>query len=153
MTVTINHIAKEAEVSHATVSRVLNNSGYVKDETREKVLKVIKELNYTPSAIARSLSTNKTNTIGVIVPDINNLFFGDIIKGITEIADKNNLNIILCDTDEDKDKELKAINVLKQQRIQGLIITPTFYKNSPNDENLNALKALGIPIILIDGHV
>jgi LacI family transcriptional regulator len=153
MTVTINHIAKEAKVSHATVSRVLNNSGYVKDETREKVLKVINELNYTPSAIARSLSTNKTNTIGVIVPDINNLFFGDIIKGITEIADKNNLNIILCDTDEDKDKELKAINVLKQQRIQGLIITPTFYKNSPSDENLNALKALGIPIILIDGHV
>ena len=153
MAVTINDIAVKVGVSHATVSRVLNNSGYVKDETREKVLKVIKDLNYTPSAIARSLSTSKTNTIGVIVPDINNLFFGEIIKGITEIADEHNLNIILCDTDEDKDKELKAINVLKQQRIQGLIITPTFYKDSSNSENLNALKNLGIPIILIDGHV
>lgn len=153
MTVTINHIAKEAKVSHATVSRVLNNSGYVKDETREIVLKVIKELNYTPSAIARSLSTSKTNTIGVITPDINNLFFGDIIKGISEIADENNLNIILFDTDEDKSKELKAINVLKQQRIQGLIITPTFNRDSSSDENLIALKNLGIPIILIDGHV
>lgn len=153
MTVTINDIAEKVGVSHATISRVLNNSGYVKDETREKVLKAIKELNYTPSAIARSLSTSKTNTIGVIVPDINNLFFGDIIKGITEIADEHSLNIILCDTDEDKDKELKAINVLKEQRIQGLIITPTFYKNSGNSENLNTLRNLGIPIILIDGHV
>jgi LacI family transcriptional regulator len=153
MTVTIRDIAEKVGVSHATVSRVLNNSGYVKDETRDKVLNVIKELNYTPSAIARSLSRSKTNTIGVIVPDINNMFFGDIIKGITEIADANNLNIILCDTDEDNDKELKAINVLKEQRIQGLIITPTFYKDYGNSENLDTLKKLGIPIILIDGHV
>ena len=153
MAVTINDIAVKVGVSHATVSRVLNNSGYVKDETRKKILKVIKDLNYTPSAIARSLSTSKTNTIGVIVPDINNLFFGEIIKGITEIADEHNLNIILCDTDEDKDKELKAINVLKEQRIQGLLITPTFYKNIGKCENLNTLKNLGIPIILIDGHV
>ena len=153
MAVTISDIAKEAKVSHATVSRVLNSSGYVKDETRKRVLEVIKDLNYTPSAIARSLSTSKTNTIGVIIPDINNLFFGEIVKGITEVADENNLNIIFCDTDEDKDKELKAINVLKEQRIQGLIITPTFYKKTSNGENLNTLKNLGIPIILIDGHV
>jgi len=153
MSVTIKDIAQKARVSHATVSRVLNNSGYVKDETREKVNKVIKDMNYTPSAIARSLSRSKTNTIGVIVPDINNLFFGEIIKGITEIADAHNLNIILCDTDENKDKELKAISVLKGQRIQGLIITPTCFKEEGNKENINALKKLGIPIILIDGHV
>jgi LacI family transcriptional regulator len=153
MAVTISDIAKGAKVSHATVSRVLNSSGYVKDETRKRVLEVIKDLNYTPSAIARSLSTSRTSTIGVIIPDINNLFFGEIVKGITEIADLHNLNIILCDTDEDKDKELRAINVLKEQRIQGLIITPTFYKKAGNCENLNTLKNLGIPIILIDGHV
>lgn len=75
MTVTISDIAKEANVSQTTVSRVLNNSGYVKDETRKKVLKVMKDLNYSPSAIARSLSTKKTNIIGVIVPDIKNSFF------------------------------------------------------------------------------
>ncbi|MGH4051790.1 MAG: LacI family DNA-binding transcriptional regulator [Clostridium sp.] len=153
MSVTINDIAKAAKVSHATISRVLNNSGYVKDETRKRVQKIIKDLNYTPSAIARSLSRSKTNTIGVIIPDINNPFFGEIIKGITQIADKHNLNIILCDTDDDKDKELRAINVLKQQRIQGLLITTTIYKEPGNKENLNALKNLGIPIILIDGHV
>ncbi|MBU3110593.1 LacI family DNA-binding transcriptional regulator [Clostridium lacusfryxellense] len=153
MSVTINDIAKEAKVSHATISRVLNNSGYVKDETRKRIQKIIKDLNYTPSAIARSLSRSKTNTIGVIIPDINNPFFGEIIKGITQIADQHNLNIILCDTDDDKDKELKAINVLKQQRIQGLLITTSIYKDPNNNENLIALKNLGIPVILIDGHV
>lgn len=74
MAITIYDIAKQSGVSRATVSRVINNSGYVKEETREKVLKAIKELNYTPSAIARSLSTNKTNTIGVVVPEINDPF-------------------------------------------------------------------------------
>jgi len=153
MAVTINDIAQKARVSHATISRVLNNSGYVKDETREKIIKIMKEMNYTPSAIARSLSRSKTNTIGIIVPDINNLFFGEIIKGITQIADQHGLNIILCDTDENKDKELKAINILKEQRIQGLLITPTVYNESGNRENLSVLKNFGIPIILIDGHV
>ena len=107
MAITIKDIAKKAQVSRTTVSRVLNDSGYVKEETRKKVMDVIKELNYTPSAIARSLSTSKTNTIGIIVPEINNPFFGEIIKGISQIADENNLNIILCNTDDKRDKELK----------------------------------------------
>ncbi|MCY6371038.1 LacI family DNA-binding transcriptional regulator [Clostridium ganghwense] len=153
MSVTISDIAKTAGVSPATVSRVLNNSGYVKQETREKILKIIKELNYTPSAIARSLSTNKTNTIGVIVPDINNPFFGEVIKGISEIADKHDLNIILCDTDESMQKELKALKLLKEQRIQGIIITPTSVEDDFNSEYLSTLENLGIPIVLVDGHV
>lgn len=153
MSATINDIAKTAGVSRTTVSRVLNNSGYVKEETKKKVLKVIKELHYTPSAIARSLSTNKTNTIGVIVPEINDPFFGDIIKGISEIADEYNLNIILCNTDEDMDKELRALKLLKEQRIQGILITPTFGEDEFNSEYLNTIENFGIPIILIDGHV
>lgn len=153
MAVTINDIAKAAGVSRATVSRVLNDSGYVKDETRQKILKAIKELNYTPSAIARSLSTSKTNTIGVIVPEINNPFFGEIIKGISQIADEHNLNIILCDTDENMEKELKALKLLKEQRIQGIIITPTSAENEFNSEYLRTLENFGIPIILVDGHV
>lgn len=153
MSVTINDIAKAAGVSPATVSRVLNSSGYVKEETRQKILKVIKELNYTPSAIARSLSTSKTNTIGVIVPDVNNPFFGEVIKGISEIADMHDLNIILCDTDESMDKELKALKLLKEQRIQGILITPTSVEDDFNSEYLSTLENLGIPIVLVDGHV
>ncbi|WP_432408048.1 LacI family DNA-binding transcriptional regulator [Wukongibacter sp. M2B1] len=153
MAVTINDIAKAAGVSRTTVSRVLNDSGYVKEETREKIEKAIRELNYTPSAIARSLSTNKTNTIGVIVPEINNPFFGEIIKGIGQVADEHNLNIILCNTDDNREKELKALKVLKGQRILGIIITPTFPEDKFNSEYLNTLENLGIPVVLIDGHV
>lgn len=153
MAVTINDIAKAAGVSRTTVSRVLNDSGYVKEETREKILKAINELNYTPSAIARSLSTNKTNTIGVIVPEINNPFFGEIIKGISSVADEHNLNIILFNTDDSREKELKALQLLKGQRIQGIIITPTYPEDKFNSEYLNTLENLGIPVVLIDGHV
>lgn len=153
MAVTISDIAKTAGVSLATVSRVLNDSGYVKDETRERVLGVIKELNYTPSAIARSLSKNKTNTIGVIVPEITNPFFGEVIKGISQVADENGLNIILCDTDESKEKELRALKVLTEQRIQGIIITPTSAEDEFNSEYLKTLENMGTPIVLVDGHV
>mgnify|MGYP000943205472 FL=1 len=90
MPVTISDIAKKAKVSQSTVSRVLNGSGYVKEETKNRIEAVIKELNYTPSAIARSLSKRETNAIGVIVPDITNSYFGEVIKGISQVADKNN---------------------------------------------------------------
>jgi LacI family transcriptional regulator len=153
VTVTISHIAKEAGVSQATVSRVLNDSSYVKEETKEKVLKVINELNYVPSAIARSLSTSKTNTIGVIIPDINNSLFGEIIKGISEVADMHNLNIILCDADEKIEKELKALKFLKEQRIQGIIIIPTSVEDEFNGEYVSILESMGIPIVLLEGHV
>ncbi|SKC37631.1 LacI family DNA-binding transcriptional regulator [Maledivibacter halophilus] len=153
MAVTINDIAKAAGVSRTTVSRVLNDSGYVKKETREKILKSIQQLNYTPSAIARSLSTNKTNTIGVIIPEINNSFFGEIIKGISQVADEHNLNLILFNTDDSKAKELKALKLLKEQRIQGIMITLTYPEDGVNSEYLNTLKNLDIPVVLIDGHV
>ena len=153
MAVTINDIAKEAKVSLATVSRVLNDSGYVKDETRKRVLDVIEKFNYTPSAIARSLSKNVTSTIGVVVPDITNPFFGEVIKGISEVAERNNLNIILCDSNENMDKELKSIKTLREQRIRGLIISPTSVENDVNSEYLKALNNLRIPVILVDGHL
>lgn len=153
MAVTIKDIANEAGVSRATVSRVLNNSGYVKEETREKVLEVMKQYNYTPSAIARSLSTKKTNTIGVIVPQIGDPFFGDVIKGISEVATKNDLNIFLCNTDDDAIKELKFLEVIQEQRIQGIIITPTLAKDHKNKNFLRKLNELGIQIILIDGFI
>ncbi|MGG5463169.1 LacI family DNA-binding transcriptional regulator [Clostridium sp. B9] len=153
MSITINNIAKEAGVSLATVSRVINNSGYVKEETREKVMRVINKYNYTPSAIARSLSKNITNTIGVIVPDITNPFFGAIIKGISDVAEAHDLNLILCDSDESIDKEIKSIKTLKEQRIRGIIICPTSVENDLNSEYLKAITSLGIPVVLVDGSL
>ena len=113
--ITITDVAKKSGVSLATVSRVLNNSGYVKDETRERVLNVIKDTNYSPSAIARSLSKNKTNTIGVIVPDITNSYFGEIIKGL-DIIDKITALKVNKDGNPDKDVWMK-LNVLAPEEV------------------------------------
>ena len=153
MTITISDIAKKANVSSATVSRVLNSSGYVKDETKKRIQDVIKEMNYTPSAIARSLSKSETNTIGVIVPDITNSYFGEIIKGISEIAEKNNLNIILFNTDNYLEKEIRALNVLKEQRIKGIIMTPGFGEEKFNDDYIKTISNLNIPIVLVSADV
>ncbi len=153
MSATINDIAGKAGVSLTTVSRVLNDSGYVKKETKIRVLKAIEELNYTPSAIARSLSKSKTNTIGVLIPEINNQFYGEVIKGISQVADECGLNIILCNTDENIQKELKALKLLKEQRIRGIIIAPTSVEDDQNGEYLKTIEQLGIPVVLLDGHV
>jgi LacI family transcriptional regulator len=151
--ITITDIAKKSGVSLATVSRVLNNSGYVKDSTREKILTVIKETNYTPSAIARSLSKNETNTIGIIVPDITNSYFGEIIKGISEVAEESDLNIILFNTDNNIEKEIKALDVLKAQRIKGVIMTPNFGDDELNSQYVNKLENLDIPLVLVAADV
>ncbi|WP_297423089.1 LacI family DNA-binding transcriptional regulator [Clostridium sp.] len=153
MPVTISDIAKRAKVSPATVSRVLNSSGYVKEDTKQRILAAIKEMNYTPSAIARSLSKSETNTIGVIVPDITNAYFGEIIKGISEIAEKNDLNIILYNTDNFLEKEIRALNLLKEQRIKGVIMTPGFGAEQFNEKYMKTINNLNIPIILVSADV
>ena len=152
MAVTISDIAKKAGVSSATVSRVLNDSGYVKQSTREKIEAAIKEMNFTPSAIARSLSKNETNTIGVIVPDITNSYFGEVIKGISEVAEANNLNIILFNTDNYLEKEVRALNVLKEQRLKGIIMTPGFGEEN-NKEYIETINNLNIPIVLVSADL
>ncbi len=153
MPATISDVARRAKVSLATVSRVLNNSGYVKEETKQRILAAIKEMNYTPSAIARSLSKSETNTIGVIVPDITNAYFGEIIKGISEIAEKNNLNIILFNTDNYLNKEVRALNLLKEQRIKGVIMTPGFGEEKFNETYIKTINNLDIPIILVAADI
>lgn len=153
MAATISDIAKAAGVSLATVSRVLNNSGYVKEETKEKILKAIKDYNYTPSAIARSLSKKQTNTIGVIVPDITNPFYGEMIRGITKVAEEHGLNILLWDSHESVEREIKSIQALREHRIRGILITPTSSEDDRNAECIKNLENLGIPVVLIDGHL
>jgi len=147
MAVTINDIAAKSGVSSATVSRVLNNSGYVKVETKEKILHVIKELNYVPSEIARGLSKNETDTIGVIVPDITNQYFGEMIKGISEVAEENGLNVIFFNTDNDINKELKALKEVKKYRIKGVIATPGFGQG--HKAVIKPLEDMNVPIILV----
>lgn len=153
MAVTIDDIAKKAGVSSATISRVLNNSSYVKDETKEKVLKVIEEMNYVPSAIARSLSRRETSTIGIIVPDITNPYFGEIIKGISKIAEEVGLNIILFNTNNDIKSELKALDEVKKHRLKGVIMTPGFGDTKFENVFIDTIKSTSMPIILVSADL
>lgn len=153
MEITIKDIAKHAGVSPATVSRVMNNTANVSESTKKKVLAAVEKYNYSPNIFAKALSRNESNTIGVVVPDITNPFFGEVIKGIVELVDKNNLIMILCDTGEDSKKEEDHLINLKSQRLKGLIITPTSDSNEFNSHYLSLLEDMGIPIILIDRDV
>lgn len=144
----INDIAKIAGVSSMTVSRVINNSGAVGKKTREKIEKIIKENNYFPSAIARNLSSKQSNTIGIIISDIENPFFASIIKGVNSINDTKNLNTILYNTNSEIEKESKAIDIMIEQRVRGCIIcVASSFKSNKNIQKLVDKK---VPFILID---
>ena len=146
----ISEIAKLAGVSKATVSRILNNSEHVSDETREKVLRIIHENNYEPSSLAKGLTKNENSTIGVIIPEIDNEFFSAVLSGIKEVVDQHNLSMICCDTNNNTNREAKALRTLSQQRVRGVIITPA---EEGNEELRKALQTLKIPIVVLDRHI
>ena len=131
---------------------MLNDSGYVKEETRVRVLAVMEELNYSPSAIARSLSNKRSNTIGVVVPDINNPFFAEMIKGVTRVADEEGYRLLLVDSDENNEKEQLALQALKEQRIEGLLIvaTPAKEKKEFGTSSLDAFPSISRSFYLTD---
>ncbi|WP_219834164.1 LacI family DNA-binding transcriptional regulator [Paenibacillus sp. R14(2021)] len=118
----IKDVAKLAGVSVTTVSRVLNGEKYVKDDLKAKVNRAIDELGYAPSHIARSLVRNKTNLIGVIVPDLTSSFYATILSSIEEVASANDYNLLVCNISENIDKELKYLNVFQEMRVEGIII-------------------------------
>lgn len=155
ITLTINDIAKKAGVSRSTVSRVLNNSGYVSEKTRKAVEKVIKEYEYLPSTAARNLSRKDSNTIGVVIPEADNEFFSEILKGISQVVDEHQMTLIFCDTDNNTEKQEKALNMLKGQRVKGLILTPVNdYSDEESARRLRKqLDSLGVPIVLLDRPV
>lgn len=121
--ITIRDIAKIAGVSVATVSRVLNNPEKVSDKTRKKIEKIIKEYKFIPNQLAKNFYTNSSNIIAVFVYDIANPFFVKLIKEMTRIAFDNDYTIIVCNTDNDEERELRYINYLKGLRVSGIIIT------------------------------
>jgi LacI family transcriptional regulator len=149
----IKDIAQKTGVSLTTVSRVLNNSGYVKKETRELVLKAAEELGLSYSFAPKRFSKHKNEIIGVVIPDISNPFFGEVIKGISKVADNEKLNFILCDTDEDVDKEISYLEMLKEHKIMGLIITPATDQDEFNRNYLVQMDNMGVPIVLLDRDI
>jgi LacI family transcriptional regulator len=149
----IRDIARKAGVSSATVSRVINESGYVKEETKRKVLEAIEEADYVPNAIARSLSIRDSSSIGVIVPDIANEFFSGIISGIGERAANNQYNIVLFDTGELSEREHQCLTMAESQRLSGLLITPVSELNEVTRDKLIQFENKGIPVVLVDRNI
>lgn len=149
---TISDIAKKSGYAKATVSRVINKSGYVKEETKEKILKVMKELDYTPSATARNLSFKNSNTVGIVFPEISTPFGIGIIEGAGRVIDENNLVMTVCNTDVTAEGDIRALKLLRKQRVCGvLFVSAVEYGNDPKSmEVKQLLKELKAPIILVD---
>ncbi|WP_088103258.1 LacI family DNA-binding transcriptional regulator [Halalkalibacter urbisdiaboli] len=120
---TIEDVAKLAGLSRSTVSRVINNHPYVTDRKKQLVYKAMKELEYYPNSSAQRLRKQRTDTIAVLVPRLTNPFFPFLIEGMEAIAVKNNLQLLICQTQQDKAKELNFLNLLKTKQVDGLIFT------------------------------
>jgi len=120
--ITMDDVARKAQVSIMTVSRVINNKDEVSPATRRRVLKIIDSLGYRPSGIARGLATKRTAALGVVVPDIANPFFAGIVRGAENHAYADGYSVFLCNTNEDPARELAVLHSLEEKRIDGLIL-------------------------------
>jgi LacI family transcriptional regulator len=120
--VTMSDVAREAGVSLMTVSRVVNDKGEISAATRQRVLDVIEKLNYRPSSIARGLVTQRTGTLGLVVPDISNPFFSDVARGAEQEAYAEGYNVFLCNTEEDTQRELAVLQSLEEKRVDGVVL-------------------------------
>lgn len=147
MAVTIKDIAKKAQLSPATVSRVVGNYGYVSEETRSKVLTAIEELGYRPNAIARSMVKRATTTIGLVVTDITNPFFAHLARGVEDVTWAQGYTSILANTDEDPEREQAIIRVLREKQVDGLIVVPA---SSRSATHLSEMAGQGTALVLVD---
>lgn len=150
MKVTIVEVAKQANVSVATVSRVINGNYPVKEETKENVLKVVKELGYTPNAQARDLIKQTSSNIGVVVPSISNMFFPQVINGLEEYLNKSKYSLFLCTTNGDKLKERDRINELISRNVAGIIVIDPTVQNSKSKFFNDIAKS--VPIVFVNGY-
>lgn len=151
MDLTIDEIARLAGVGKATVSRVINNSGYVKQTTREKVERVMRENAYMPSAVARSLVRSQSDIVALIIPQIENDFYAEIIKGISSVLDENDYILMICNTDDHEKKDLRAIKMMGRQRVAGLIYTPSASILQWRKDKLKELLSwIKVPFVLFD---
>lgn len=146
MNPTIRDVAKAAGVGLGTVSRVLNNSGYVRPETRERVLQTCEELGFVPNQVARSLVRRLTATVGLIVPDITNPFFPSITRGVEDAASDGGYTVFLCNADNDPAMEAVDVRKLRERWVDGIIFVGT----TDRRELVSGLLADGVPVVVTD---
>jgi LacI family transcriptional regulator len=147
--VTIKDIALHAGVSITTVSHVVNGTRFVSETARVRVNDAITALKYVPSALARSLKNNRTHTIGMMIPNCSNPFFAELIRGIEDTCFAADFNVILCNSDDDANKQRKYIRVLTEKQVDGLII----FSSGGDTELSHLLREIEMPRILLDREV
>lgn len=148
--VTIYDIAKKANVSPMTVSRVINNSPSIKESTRLKVEEVIRELEYVPNKQARSLTSKETKLVSLVIPDISNPFFTNIARGAEDKAQQLGYQLILGNTDENHDKEARYMNMLMSTGVDGVMLVPA---GDDSAANVKKLVKRRIPFVFVDRSV
>jgi LacI family transcriptional regulator len=140
--ITIADVAQEASVSMMTVSRVINHKDGVSETTAQRIWEIINRLGYRPSGLARGLASNKTRTLGLVVPDIGNPFFSDIALGLEHSAYIHAYNVFLCNTDEDPQREADVLQSLEEKRVDGLVICSSRLDDATLVENLSRFPAV-----------
>ncbi|MDY7039757.1 MAG: LacI family DNA-binding transcriptional regulator [Chloroflexota bacterium] len=148
MAVSIKDIAREAGVSHSTVSRALTDSPLVKDETKQRIHQLAREMGYSPSAIARGLVTKRTQTIGLVVTTVSDPFVAEVVRGIEETALDHGYNILLCNSNAQPQRELAAVSTLREKRVDGIIVSASRVGNL----YLPMLAETGVPIVLVNNE-
>ncbi|NLZ54132.1 MAG: LacI family transcriptional regulator [Thermoanaerobacteraceae bacterium] len=143
--ITIKDVAKRAGVSASTVSRALSGKIPVSEETKKKVMKAVKELNYQPNVFAQGLKDGKSKTLGLLIPNVRDLIFPSAILGIEDTANKYGYTVVLCNTDEDIEREKFYINSLRKRLIDGFIISTA----RPGHKHLLELKTEGFPMVFL----
>lgn len=144
--VNYNDIAKLAKVSPTTVSHVINETRFVMPETKDRVFEAMRKLKYQPNLLARSLATGKTHTVGLVISDIRNPFYPELVQGVEELAVKNEYNVFLCNTDYDIEKGLKSIGALIKRKIDGIIVASSQVDSSVIDQ----LVDTDVNFVLVD---
>jgi LacI family transcriptional regulator len=141
---TIYDVANRVGVSLATVSRVVNGNTNVRESTKQKVLAAIEELGYQPNAVARGLASKKTTTIGVVMPDVTDMYYAELARGIDDIANMYHYDVLLTNTDEDPIREAMAVNNLAAKQVDGII----FMGNALDNEVLKTFDRIDAPVVL-----
>ena len=146
---TVRDVAKLAGVSPITVSRVINNAGYISDETRRRVEEAIRQLGYVPNTLARSLRLRQTNTLALVLTDITNPFWTTVVRGVEDAASDAGFNVILCNTDESEVEQEKYLNVLLQKRVDGVLLVPVRCTR----ETVQVILNQNVPLVILDRHI
>ena len=144
----IKEVAEAAGVSTATVSRVLSNKPYVRSEMRDRVMRAVEELGYRPNLIARSLRSQRSSSIGLIVSDIRNPYFTSVSRAVEDTAYEQGYSVIFCNTDENPDKEALYLHLMRDQNVAGVIFSPTRQASA----DLNAFN-IDFPIVVVDRSI